>query len=45
MLGWIPIPNKNMDIFGDITTNSLGYRSKEIDKGKEIIAILRDSVI
>ena len=44
-LGWSPIASRHLQVsWGDITTNSLGFRSKEIDPNKKQIAILGDSV-
>lgn len=44
-LGWSPIPSRHLNnSWGDITTNSMGFRSDEIDPNKDQIAILGDSV-
>lgn len=45
-LGWAPIPGRSTVAFGDkkISSNSLGFRSPEVDKTKEHILIVGDSV-
>ena len=45
-LGWAPIPNRNINdpAWGTISSNSLGFRSAEIDQSKKQIIILGDSV-
>lgn len=45
-LGWSPIPNKALYIpsWGTLSSNSLGFRSPEIDHSKEQIIVLGDSV-
>ena len=45
-LGWSPIPSRRIYYpgWGTISSNSLGFRSAEIDKSKNQIIILGDSV-
>ncbi|HTZ11653.1 MAG TPA: SGNH/GDSL hydrolase family protein [Candidatus Margulisiibacteriota bacterium] len=44
-LGWSPIPNKRIrHNWGNISSNSLGFRSREIDPQKNQVIILGDSV-
>jgi len=44
-LGWSPIPNEHIEHkWGDITSNSFGFRSEEIDQKKNHVIILGDSV-
>ncbi|MCX5700288.1 MAG: SGNH/GDSL hydrolase family protein [Candidatus Omnitrophica bacterium] len=44
-IGWSPIPNRHVNqAWGDISSNSLGFRSEEIDQSKKQIIILGDSV-
>ncbi len=45
-LGWSPIPNKRMysPEWGTLSSNSLGFRSSEIDQSKKQIIILGDSL-
>ncbi len=44
-LGWSPIPNRRLFVpdWGTITSNSLGFRSPEIDQNKKQIIVLGDS--
>ncbi len=44
-LGWSPIPNKKFFArdWGTVTSNSLGFRSAEIDQNKKQIIVLGDS--
>jgi len=45
-LGWSPIPKRGFKHhkWGKITTNSLGFRSEELDQNKKQIIVLGDSV-
>ena len=45
-LGWSPIPNRSINFpgWGTISSNSLGFRSPEINQSKKQIIILGDSV-
>ncbi|MBN1871326.1 MAG: SGNH/GDSL hydrolase family protein [Candidatus Omnitrophica bacterium] len=44
-LGWGPIPNRHIeDQWGGITSNSLGFRSEEINPAKGHVIVLGDSV-
>lgn len=45
-IGWSPIPNRHVNSkrWGDISSNSFGFRSAEIDQRKKQIIILGDSV-
>ncbi len=45
-LGWSPIPNRSINYpgWGELSSNSLGFRSGEIDQNKNQIIILGDSV-
>lgn len=45
-LGWSPISNRSINFpnWGTISSNSLGFRSPEIDQSKKQIVILGDSV-
>lgn len=45
-LGWTPIANRNTIAFGDkvLSSNSMGFRSDEVDNSKDHILILGDSV-
>jgi len=45
-LGWSPIPDRRVDSdWGPISSNSLGFRSAELDPEKEHIVVLGDSVV
>ena len=46
-LGWSPIPNRKVYYpgWGTISSNSLGFRSGEIDRNKKQIIILGDSFV
>lgn len=45
-LGWKPIPSRSIIAFGDkkVSSNSIGFRSPEIDGSKEHILVVGDSV-
>ena len=45
-LGWSPIPNRSINFpgWGILSSNSLGFRSSEINQSKKQIIILGDSV-
>ena len=45
-LGWSPIPNRSINSpdWGMISSNSLGFRSAEIDQNKNQIIVLGDSI-
>ena len=45
-LGWTTIPNLSLVYAGNkFTTNSLGFRSPEVDPNKQHILIIGDSVV
>lgn len=45
-LGWAPIPSRSIKSFGNktVSSNSLGFRSPEVDPAKKYILIVGDSV-
>ncbi|MBN1687543.1 MAG: hypothetical protein JW893_00425 [Candidatus Omnitrophica bacterium] len=44
-LGWAPIPSRHVkDAIGDITNNSLGFRSAELDPQRDQVVLMGDSV-